>query len=53
MSKKVKKAVIKEKSIKEAIEKLQVQLKNYKIMTINAEGALEVLLQLQGNKKDE
>tara|TARA_A100001201_G_scaffold9753_1_gene14222 strand:- start:30433 stop:30594 length:162 start_codon:yes stop_codon:yes gene_type:complete len=40
----------KETSINEAIENIQNQLQNYKIMTIKAEGALEVLMQL---KKDE
>ena len=40
----------KEISIDEAIENIQNQLQNYKIMTIKAEGALEVLMQL---KKDE
>ena len=57
MRKKVKKEVIKEKSIKEAIENLQVQLKNYKekadyfsMMSIKAEGAIEVLSQLEKNK---
>ena len=56
MSKEVKNEVVEEKkdiSIDEAIENLEKQLNNYKIMTIKAEGALEVLLQLQGNKKDE
>jgi len=51
MSKEVKE--VKEKkqiSIDEAIENIQNQLQNYKIMTIKAEGALEVLMQL---KKDE
>ena len=43
----VKKGLI---SIDEAIENIQNQLQNYKIMTIKAEGALEVLMQL---KKDE
>ena len=37
-------------SIDEAIENIKNQLQNYKIMTIKAEGALEVLMQL---KKDE
>ena len=51
MSKEVKE--VKEKkevSIDEAIENIENQLQNYKIMTIKAEGALEVLMQL---KKDE
>tara|TARA_R100001015_G_C4415067_1_gene17861 strand:- start:217 stop:378 length:162 start_codon:yes stop_codon:yes gene_type:complete len=47
-AKEVKKA--KKVSIDEAIENIQNQLQNYKIMTIKAEGALEVLMQL---KKDE
>lgn len=46
MAKKEKKQI----SIDEAIENIQNQLQNYKIMTIKAEGALEVLMQL---KKDE
>jgi hypothetical protein len=37
----------KEISIDEAIENIQNQLQNYKIMTIKAEGALEVLMQLK------
>jgi len=39
-------------SIDEAIENIQNQLQNYKIMTIKAEGALEVLMQLKGDKDD-
>ena len=42
----------KELSIEEAIENLKEQLQNYKIMTIKAEGALEVLQQLKRDKKD-
>ena len=40
----------KEVSIDEAIENIQNQLQNYKIMTIKAEGALEVLMQLKKDK---
>ena len=57
MSKEVKKEVIKEKSNKEIIENLQAQLKDYRekaeyfrTMSIKAEGAIEVLSQLE---KDE
>ena len=53
MSKEVKNEAIEEKkelTIEDAIENIEKQLQNYKIMTIKAEGALEVLMQL---KKDE
>ena len=42
----------KQLSIEDAIENIKEQLKNYKIMTIKAEGALEVLKQLKGDDKD-
>ena len=51
------KEIVKEKSNKEIIESLQVQLKDYrekaehfKIMSIKAEGAIEVLSQLEKDK---
>ena len=57
MSKEVKKEVVKEKSNKEVIENLQVQLKDYRekaeyfrTMSIKAEGAIEVLSQLEKDK---
>ena len=55
MSKEVKNEAIEEKKelpIEDAIENIQKQLQNYKILTIKAEGALEVLLQLKGDKED-
>ena len=58
MSKEVKEQVTEEKGIKEAIENLQVQLKQYreqadyfKTMAIKAEGAIEVLSQLEKDKE--
>ena len=58
MSKEVKEQVTEEKSIKEALENLQVQFKQYreqadyfKTMAIKAEGAIEVLSQLEKDKK--
>lgn len=42
----------KQLNIEDAIEKLKEQLQNYKILTIKAEGALEVLQQIKGDKKD-
>jgi len=60
MSKEVKKEVVKEKSNKEVIENLQVQLKDYRekaeyfrTMSIKAEGAIEVLSQLEKDKNGE
>tara|TARA_R100000458_G_C8109622_1_gene132939 strand:- start:55 stop:237 length:183 start_codon:yes stop_codon:yes gene_type:complete len=60
MSKKVKEEVEKKVNNKEVIETLQAQLKDYrekadyfKTMSIKAEGAIEVLMQLDGDKKDE
>jgi len=60
MSKEVKKEVVKEKSNKEVIENLQVQLKDYRekaeyfrTMSIKAEGAIEVLSQLEKDKDGE
>ena len=54
MSKEAKKEVIKNMSNKEVIENLQAQLKDYrekseyfKTMAIKAEGAIEVLLQIE------
>ena len=59
MSKEVKKEVTEEKSIKEVIENLQVQFKQYreqadyfKTMAIKAEGAIEVLSQLEKGKNE-
>ena len=51
MSKEVKE-VKEEVSIEDAIENIEKQLQNYKIMSIKAEGALEVLLQLKGDKEN-
>tara|TARA_R110000824_G_scaffold17436_7_gene70759 strand:+ start:811 stop:960 length:150 start_codon:yes stop_codon:yes gene_type:complete len=42
----------KQLTIDEAIESMKKQLENYKIMSIKAEGALEVLMQLKGDKDD-
>ena len=57
MSKKETKEIVKEKSNKEIIENLQVQLKDYRekaehfrVMSIKAEGAIEVLSQLEKGK---
>ena len=58
MAKKEKaKEIVKEKSNKEVIENLQVQLKDYRekaehfrVMSIKAEGAIEVLSQLEKDK---
>ena len=57
MSKEIKKELAKEKSNKEVIENLQVQLKDYRekaehfrVMSIKAEGAIEVLSQLEKDK---
>ena len=57
MAKEVKKEVVKETSNKEVIENLQTQLKDYrekaeyfKTMSIKAEGAIEVLSQLEKDK---
>ena len=57
MSKKETKEIVKEKSNKEIIENLQVQLKDYRekaehfrVMSIKAEGAIEVLSQLEKDK---
>ena len=59
-AKKEVKEVIEEKSNKEIIENLQVQLKDYrekaeyfKTMSIKAEGAIEVLSQLEKDKNGE
>ena len=57
MSKEAKKEVVKSMSNKEVIENLQTQLKDYrekseyfKTMAIKAEGAIEVLLQIEKDK---
>ena len=57
MSKEAKKEIVQEKSNKEIIENLQVQLKDYRekaeyfrTMSIKAEGAIEVLSQLEKDK---
>jgi hypothetical protein len=57
MSKEVKKELVKEKSNKEIIENLQAQFKDYRekaehfrVMSIKAEGAIEVLSQLEKDK---
>ena len=57
MSKKETKEIVKEKSNIEIIENLQVQLKDYRekaehfrVMSIKAEGAIEVLSQLEKDK---
>ena len=57
MSKKETKEIVKEKSNKEIIENLQVQLKDYRekaehfrVMSIKAEGAIGVLSQLEKDK---
>ena len=57
MSKEAKKEVVKEINNKEVIENLQTQLKDYreksdyfKTMAIKAEGAIEVLSQLEKDK---
>ena len=57
VSKDVKKEVVKSMSNKEVIENLQTQLKDYrekseyfKTMAIKAEGAIEVLLQIEKDK---
>ena len=57
MGKEIKKEVIKDMSNKEVIENLQTQLKDYiekaeyfKTMAIKAEGAIEVLSQLEKDK---
>jgi len=57
MSKEVKKELVKDKSNKEVIESLQAQLKDYRekaehfrVMSIKAEGAIEVLSQLEKDK---
>ena len=59
MTKEVKKEVVEEKGIKEAIENLKTKLKDYrekyeyfKTMSIKAEGAIEVLMQLKGDKEN-
>ena len=59
MAKEVKEQVTEEKGIKEVIENLQVQLKQYreqadyfKTMAIKAEGAIEVLSQLEKDKDE-
>ena len=59
MSKEAKKEVVKSMSNKEVIENLQTQLKDYreksdyfKTMAIKAEGAIEVLLQLEKDKNE-
>jgi uncharacterized protein (UPF0332 family) len=59
MSKKINKELVEEKGIKEAIENLETQLKDYrekyeyfKTMSIKAEGALEVLSQLEKDKDE-
>ena len=59
MSKEVKKELVKEKSNKEVIENLQAQFKDYKekaeyfkTMAIKAEGAIEVLSQLEKDKNE-
>tara|TARA_R110002020_G_scaffold39827_1_gene117977 strand:+ start:293 stop:478 length:186 start_codon:yes stop_codon:yes gene_type:complete len=60
MSKKVKQEIVEDKSIKEAVENLQVQLKDYReksdyfrTMAIKAEGAIEVLMQLEKDNDGE
>ena len=60
MSKEVKKEVTEKQSNKEIIENLQVQLKDYRekaehfrTMSIKAEGAIEVLSQLEKDKNGE
>ena len=57
MAKEIKKKEVKQISNKEVIENLQVQLKDYRekaehfrTMSIKAEGALEVLSQLEKDK---
>ena len=57
MSKEAKKEVVKSMSNKEVIENLQTQLKDYrekseyfKTMAIKAEGAIEVLMQIEKDK---
>mgnify|MGYP005833687783 CR=1 FL=1 len=57
MSKEVKKEVVEEKNYKKIIDNLQVQLKDYReqaerfrTMSIKAEGAIEVLSQLEKDK---
>ena len=57
MSKEAKKEVVKSMSNKEVIENLQTQLKDYrekseyfKTMAIKAEGAIDVLLQIEKDK---
>jgi|TARA_R100000781_G_scaffold86284_2_gene53104 hypothetical protein len=57
MSKEAKKEVVKDMSNKEVIENLQTQLKDYrekseyfKTMAIKAEGAIEVLMQIEKDK---
>jgi len=57
VSKEAKKEVVKSMSNKEVIENLQTQLKDYrekseyfKTMAIKAEGAIEVLLQIEKDK---
>jgi hypothetical protein len=57
MAKEIKKEVVKEKNYKEIIDNLQVQLKAYRekaehfrTMSIKAEGAVEVLSQLEKDK---
>ena len=59
MSKEVKKEEVKQVSNKEVIENLQVQLKDYRekaehfrTMAIKAEGAIEVLSQLEKDKNE-
>jgi uncharacterized protein (UPF0332 family) len=59
MSKEAKKEVVKETSNKEVIENLQTQLRDYKekadyfkTMAIKAEGAIEVLSQLEKGKNE-
>ena len=59
MSKEVKKEVVKEKNNQEIIENLQAQLRDYRekaehfrTMSIKAEGAIEVLSQLEKDKDE-
>ena len=59
MSKEVKKEVVKEKNNQEVIENLQTQFKDYrekaeyfKTMAIKAEGAIEVLSQIEKDKNE-
>ena len=59
MAKEVKKEEVKQVSNKEVIENLQVQLKDYRekaehfrTMAIKAEGAVEVLSQLEKDKNE-